>query len=265
MDLDLKEKSVIVTGGASNIGRAIVLKFAEEGANITIADLDTDAGERVAALALKAGAAGVQVIKTDITDLANVEAMFKQAANTYGGVDCLVNNVGWDKLMFFTQTTPDLWEKLIKINYVGNLNCTKTALEYMAPNGGGSIVSISSDASRQGEPREAVYGGLKAATNSFMKTIAKENGRNNIRCNCVCPGVTVPDSTDETSENSMWAVKDAMFTEDQFAAIAKTLPLKRIGKPEDVANAVVFLSSQKVAGYITGQVLSASGGYSMIG
>lgn len=265
MDLDLKEKSVIVTGGASNIGRAIVLKFAEEGANITIADLDTEAGERVATLARQVGAAGVQVVKTDITDLTNVEAMFKQAADAYGGVNCLVNNVGWDKLMFFTQTTPDLWEKLIKINYVGNLNCTRVALEYMIPNGGGSIVSISSDASRQGEPREAVYGGLKAATNSFMKTIAKENGRNNIRCNCVCPGVTVPDSTDETSENSMWAVKDAMFTEAQFAAIAKTLPLKRIGKPEDVANAVVFLSSQKVAGYITGQVLSASGGYSMIG
>lgn len=265
MDLDLKEKSVIVTGGASNIGRAIVLKFAEQGANITIADLDTEAGERVAGLARQIGAAGVQVVKTDITDLVNVEAMFKQATDAYGQINCLVNNVGWDKLMFFTQTTPDLWEKLIKINYVGNLNCTRVALEYMIPNGGGSIVSISSDASRQGEPREAVYGGLKAATNSFMKTIAKENGRNNIRCNCVCPGVTVPDSTDETSENSMWAVKDAMFTEAQFAAIAKTLPLKRIGKPEDIANAVVFLSSQKVAGYITGQVLSVSGGYSMIG
>jgi 2-hydroxycyclohexanecarboxyl-CoA dehydrogenase len=265
MDLDLKEKSVIVTGGASNIGRAIALKFAEEGANITIADLDTDSGERVAELASKAGASAVQVIKTDITDMGSVENLFEKAVGAYGGVDCLVNNVGWDKLMFFTQTTPDLWEKLIKINYLGNLNCTKTALDHMIPAGGGSIVSISSDASRQGEPREAVYGGLKAATNSFMKTIAKENGRNNIRCNCVCPGVTVPDSTDETSENSMWAVKDAMFTEDQFAAIAKTLPLKRIGKPEDVANAVVFLSSQKVAGYITGQVLSASGGYSMIG
>lgn len=265
MDLDLKEKSVIVTGGASNIGRAIVLKFAEEGANITLADLDTESGERVAALAREKGAAGVQVIKTDVTDLENVEKMFTAAVDAYGGVDCLVNNVGWDKLMFFTQTTPDLWDKLIKINYVGNLNCTKTALEHMVPNGGGSIVSISSDASRQGEPREAVYGGLKAAVNSFMKTVAKENGRYNIRCNCVCPGVTVPDSTEETSENSMWAVKDAMFTDDQFAAIAKSLPLKRIGKPEDVANAVVFLSSQKVAGYITGQVLSASGGYSMIG
>lgn len=265
MDLDLKEKSVIVTGGASNIGRAIVLKFAEEGANITIADLDTDSGERVAALAVKVGASAVQVIKTDITEMESVENLFDKAVSAYGGVDCLINNVGWDKLMFFTQTTPDLWDKLIKINYLGNLNCTKIALDHLIPNGGGSIVSISSDASRQGEPREAVYGGLKAATNSFMKTIAKENGRYNIRCNCVCPGVTVPESKDETSENSMWADKNAMFTEDQFAAIAKTLPLKRIGKPEDVANAVVFLSSQKVAGYITGQILSASGGYSMIG
>jgi 2-hydroxycyclohexanecarboxyl-CoA dehydrogenase len=265
MDLDLKEKSVIVTGGASNIGRAIVLKFAEEGANITIADLDTVSGERVATLARNLGAGAVQVVETDVTDMASVENLFRQAAEAYGGPHCLVNNVGWDKLMFFTQTTPDLWEKLIKINYLGNLNCTKIALDYMIENGGGSIVSISSDASRQGEPREAVYGGLKAATNSFMKTIAKENGRNNIRCNCVCPGVTVPETIDETSEKSMWVDKDSMFTEDQFVAIAKSLPLKRIGKPEDVANAVVFLSSQKVAGYITGQILSASGGYSMIG
>jgi len=265
MDLDLKEKSVIVTGGASNIGRGIVLGFAGEGANITIADLDTEAGERVAKTALEQGASDVQVVKTDVTELASVEAMFQQANKRYGGVNCLVNNVGWDDLMFFTQTTPELWDKLIRINYLGVLNCTRVALEHMTPNGGGSIVSISSDASRQGEPREAVYGGLKAATNSFMKTIAKENGRYNIRCNCVCPGVTVPGSADETSENSMWKDKDAMFTEEQFAAIAKSLPLKRIGRPQDIANPVLFLSSQKAAGFITGQVLSASGGYSMIG
>lgn len=265
MDLDLKNKSVIVTGGASNIGRAITLCFASEGANITIADLDTDAGERVAKLALELGASGVQVVKTDVTDLTNVETTFAAAKQKFGSVDCLVNNVGWDDLMFFTQTTPELWDKLIKINYVGVLNCTRVALEHMTPNGGGSIVSISSDASRQGEPKEAVYGGLKAATNSFMKTIAKENGRYNIRCNCVCPGVTVPDTVEETSENSMWKDKDSMFTEDQFAAIAKSLPLKRLGRPQDIANAVVFLSSQKAASFITGQVLSASGGYSMIG
>jgi len=265
MDLELNEKSVIVTGGASNIGRAIVLGFAAEGARITIADLDVAAGERVAALALSKGASAVQVVKTDVTRLDSVEALFAATVSALGGVDALVNNVGWDKLMFFTQTTPDLWQKLIAVNYVGVLNCTKTALTHMTANGGGSIVSISSDASRQGEPREAVYGGLKAAVNSFMKTIAKENGRYNIRCNCVCPGVTVPETTDETSDNSMWKDKNAMFTDDQFAAIAKTLPLRRIGKPTDIANAVVFLSSPAVAGFVTGQVLSVSGGYSMIG
>lgn len=265
MDLDLQGKSVIVTGGASNIGRAIALGFAAEGAKVTIADLDVEAGERVAQLARKSGAAAAQVVKTDVTDLASVQALFRQASEAHGGIHCLVNNVGWDQLMFFTQTTPELWQKLIAINYVGVLNCTKTALDYLIPAGGGSIVSISSDASRQGEPREAVYGGLKAAVNSFMKTIAKENGRYNIRCNCVCPGVTVPDSAEETSENSMWKDKDAMFTEEQFAAIAKSLPLKRIGKPADVANAVVFLSSARAASFITGQVLSVSGGYSMIG
>ena len=128
----------------------------------------------------------------------------------------------------------------------------------------GSIVSISSDASRQGEPREAVYGGLKAATNSFMKTIAKENGRFGIRCNIVCPGVTVPESSAEVSDTSMWANVDSMFTPDQLEKIAKTLPLRKIGRPADIAGPVVFLSSS-VAGYITGQVLSVSGGYSMIG
>lgn len=166
--------------------------------------------------------------------------------------------------MFFTQTTPELWEKIIRVNFVGNLNCTYTALAIMAPQNHGSIVSISSDASRQGEPREAVYGGMKAAINSFMKTIAKEHGRDNIRCNVVCPGVTIPEQIAEVGTNSMWIDKDSMFTAEQLEKVAKSLPLKKIGRPADVANAVVFLASD-AAGHVTGQVLSVSGGYSMIG
>jgi len=168
-------------------------------------------------------------------------------------------------LMFFTQTTPDLWQKIININYLGVLNCTKTALEVMVPRNAGSIVSISSDASRQGEPREAVYGGVKAAINSFMKTIAKENGRYGIRCNVVCPGVTIPSTTDEVGGSSMWIDADSMFTPEQLEKVAKALPLRKVGRPRDIANAVVFLSSAKAAGHVTGQVLSVSGGYSMIG
>lgn len=264
MDLELTGKSIVVTGGASNIGRAIVLQFAEEGANITIADIDQAAAEAVANLARAKGASGVQVVRTDVTDLSNVEAMVNAAVVAYGTVDVLVNGVGWDQLMFFTQTTPEFWNKIVQLNYVGMLNCCKTVLDVMIPQNSGAIVSISSDASRQGEPREAVYGGIKAAINSVMKTLAKENGRYGIRCNAVCPGVTIPED-DEIGSHSMWVNKDTMFTPEQLERVANALPLKKVGRPQDVANAVVFLASAKRAGHITGQVLSVSGGYSMVG
>ena len=264
MDLELKDKSVIVTGAGSNIGRAITLGFAREGANITLADIDVKQTDAVAKQALALGAASAETVRCDVTQLDQVQALFKHAVARHGRVDVLVNNVGWDELKFFTQTTPELWQKIIQINFVGVLNCTHTALGIMAPQNSGAIVSISSDASRQGEPREAVYGGMKAGINSFMKTIAKENGRNNIRCNVVCPGVTIPEDDDEVGANSMWVNKDAMFTPDQLDKIAKSLPLKKVGRPRDIANAVLFLSSA-VAGHVTGQVLSVSGGYSMIG
>ena len=263
MDLNLKGKSVVVTGGASNIGRAIVLGFAVEGAHITIGDLDDVQAEKVSELARKKGAASVQAIKTDVTDMDQVKAMFKAATDKHGTVDVLVNGVGWDQLMFFTQSTPEFWQKIIQINYVGVLSCTKCALDIMIPNNTGAIVSISSDASRAGEPREAVYGGVKAAINSFMKTIAKENGRYGIRCNVVCPGVTLPQGADEIGNSSMWT-NNSFFTPEQYEKIAKTLPLRRLGRGEDIANAVVFLASP-AAGYVTGQVLSVSGGYTMIG
>ena len=265
MDLDLKGKSVVVTGGGSNIGRAIVLAFANEGANITIGDIDTNQAQKTADLALKTGAASATVQQTDVTQYDQVKALIKTAADKHGALDVLVNNVGWDKMMFFTQTEPSFWQKVIQVNYVSVLNCTHAALELMVPRNSGAIVSISSDASRQGEPREAVYGGCKAAINSFMKTVAKENGRYGIRCNAVCPGVTIPNSSDEVGGISMWSEAGSMFTPDQFEKIAKSLPLRKVGRPQDIANAVAFLASNKAAGHVTGQVLSVSGGYSMIG
>jgi len=129
----------------------------------------------------------------------------------------------------------------------------------------GAIVSISSDASRQGEAREAVYAAMKAGVNAFMKTIAKENGRVGIRANVVCPGVTIPEDDEEVGDNSMWRDREAMFSDEQLEKVARALPLRKLGRPRDVANAVVFLASDAVAGHITGQVLSVSGGYSMIG
>jgi len=264
VDLGLKGKAVVVTGGGSNIGRAIVLGFAREGAKVMIGDIDTEQAGIVADEALAAGAAAVEVTRCDVTDLENVKSMFEATTEKFGGLDVLINNVGWDELMPFTQTTPEFWQKIININFVGMLNCTHTALNIMAAQNHGAIVSISSDASRQGEAREGVYGAMKAGVSNLMKTVAKENGRNGIRCNVVCPGVTIPEENSEVGENSAWANKDSIFTEDQMAAIAKSLPLKKLGRPQDVANAVVFLASD-AAGHVTGQVLSVSGGYTMIG
>ena len=265
MDLDLKDKSVIVTGGGSNIGRAIVLAFATEGSRITIGDVDVPQAQKTAELATKLGASSVQVVKTDVTNLDQVQNLFNVAVEKHGGVDVLVNNVGWDQVSFFTKTTPEFWRKVIDINYLGVLNCTKIALDLMIERKSGAIVSISSDASRQGEAGEAVYGGVKAAINSFMKTIARENGRYGIRCNVVCPGVTIPSSSDEVGGTSMWTDVGSVFTPEQLEKITKALPLRKAALPQDVANAVVFLSSKQAAGHVTGQVLSVSGGYTMIG
>ncbi len=264
MDLQLRDRSVVVTGAGSNIGRAVALTFAAEGARLTLADIDGEQTERVAALAAERGAGAVQFVRTDVTALDQVEAMTAAAVERYDVIDVLVTCVGWDRLMWFTDTTPDFWQQVIAVNYVGVLNCTKAVLGHMVPRQRGAIVAISSDASRQGEPREAVYGGVKAAINSFMKTIARENGRSGIRCNVVCPGVTIPETDEEVGAASMWRDREAMFTDAQLEQIARSLPLRKIGRPQDIANAVAFLASD-AAGHITGQVLSVSGGYSMAG
>lgn len=266
MDLGLAGKGVVVTGGGSNIGRSISLCFAREGANVVIADFDVPQAEKTAAEAnaLKAGGR-TSVVQCDVTRLDEVKAMFNKATSDLGRVDALVNNVGWDNLMLFLETTPEFWDKVININYKGVLNCTHSILPHMIEKGGGSIVSISSDASRMGEFREAVYGGCKAAINSFMKTIGRENGRHGIRANVVCPGVTVPKEPEQIGEKSMWRSTQGLFSEDQLEKIARGYPLRKVGRPDDIAYAVVFLSSSIAAGHVTGQVLSVSGGYSMVG
>ena len=265
MDLKLRDRAVVVTGAGSNIGRAIALAFAAEGARLTLGDIDEDQTQRVVATATDAGAAAARFVRADVTALDQVEHLLATAHEHDGAIDVLVNCAGWDQISWFTDTTPDFWRRVVEINYLGVINCTKTALDYMIPQQRGSIVSISSDASRQGEAREAVYAGAKAAINAFMKTIAKENGRAGIRCNVVCPGVTIPEQDDEVGDTSMWRHRDSMFSDEQLEKVARALPLRKLGRPRDVANAVLFLASDAVAGHVTGQVLSVSGGYSMIG
>ena len=178
MDLGLKGKTVIVTGGGSNIGRAIALTLAGEGANVVIAELDEVQGNKVAteAGALKAGGQTV-TMKTDVTDVASVENTVKKTLEKFGKIDILINNVGWDTLMFFVETTPEFWDKIITVNYKSVLTCVKAVLPHMIEQKSGSIVSLGSDAGRMGDAREAVYAGTKGAIMSFTKAVARENGR----------------------------------------------------------------------------------------
>jgi 2-hydroxycyclohexanecarboxyl-CoA dehydrogenase len=263
MDLSLAGKTVIVTGGGSNIGRAISLTFAREGANLVVAELKADFGEKVVqeAKALKAGGRSM-VIETDVTKVDAAEAMVKKTLDEFGKIDVLVNNVGWDIMTLFVETTPDFWDKVIDINYKGVLNCTKAVLPHMIEQKSGAIVNIGSDAGRMGEYSEAVYGGCTGAVIAFTKAVARETGRYGIRLNVVCPGMTVP-SDEEIGSGSMWQVTKAQFTPEVLEKAAKSYALRRVGKAQEVANAVVFLASD-AASFITGQTLSASGGYTMM-
>lgn len=262
MELGLAGKTVIVTGGGSNIGRTISLAFAGEGSNVVIAEIDEAQGQKVAEEAKGLGGQ-TMTIKTDVTKLADVQSMVKKTLDEFKKIDALVNNVGWDIPQLFTKTTEDFWDKVISLNYRSDLNCIKEVLPYMIEQKSGAIVSIGSDAGRVGEFREAVYSGCKAGVIALSKAIAREVGRYGIRLNVVCPGVVVP-APEEIGERSMWKGETAkIFTPEVQEKAAASYALRRLGKAQDVANAVVFLASD-AANYITGQTLSVSGGYSMM-
>ena len=265
MELNLKGKSVIVTGAGSNIGRGIALAFAREGTHVTTAEIDAAQGEKTAAEARKAGAASAVVVATDVTKWESVQSMVREVEGRAGAVDVLVNNVGWTLDRLFVEKERAEWEKEVQINLWGMINCTRAVLDGMIARKAGAVVSLGSDAGRMGEFREAVYGACKAGVIALTKSVAREVGRHGIRLNVVCPGMTMPASEEDFGGLSMWAAESnrAWGTPDMQARIAKAYPLRRIGKPEDVAGAVVFLASD-AASFITGQTLSVSGGYTMM-
>ena len=265
MELNLADRSVIVTGGGSNIGRAISLAFSRERVHLTIAEIDEGQGKKVAAEATHAGAASATVVPTDVTQWESVQAMVRAVDERHGRVDVLVNNVGWTHDRLFVEKTREEWEKEIQINLWGMINCTRAVLDGMIARQSGAIVSLGSDAGRIGEFREAVYGACKAGIMALSKSLAREVGRHGIRLNVVCPGMTIPDSDEEIGGLSMWASETnrAWGTPEMRARIAKVYPLRRTGRAEDVAGAVVFLASD-AASFITGQTLSVSGGYTMM-
>jgi 2-hydroxycyclohexanecarboxyl-CoA dehydrogenase len=265
MDLNLRDKSVIVTGGGSNIGRALALGFAREGSHVTIAEIDEGQGKKVAAEASRVGAASAVVVRTDVTSWDSVRALVREVEGRRGAVDVLVNNVGWTMDRLFVEKTREEWEKEIQLNLWGMINCTRAVLDGMIQRKAGAVVSLGSDAGRMGEFREGVYAACKAGVIALSKSLAREVGRYNIRLNVVCPGMTMPESDEEISSLSMWAAEAnrQWRTDEMKARIAKVYPLRRIGRPDDVVGAVLFLASD-AAGFVTGQTLSVSGGYTMM-
>ena len=264
MDLGLASARVVVTGGASNIGRAIVHGFAREGARLVIADLDATQAERVRREALDLGAADVVTSIGDLVDPGSADAAVARSVEAWGGLDVVVNNAGWSQGEFLAKDDDrERWRRLIDVNLVALVEMTRAAIPALRASGGGSMTLISSEAAF-GQIRQGVYGATKAAGIALARTVAREHGRHGIRSNIVCPGLVVPDGADAVGADSLWAGgTDAIFTEAQSEYLLKDTPLNRMTTADDVAHAAVWLSSPLAARQVTGQLFSVSGGYTM--
>lgn len=249
----LTDKVAIVTGAANGIGRAIAVRLAAEGAKVALADIQLEAAEEAAAEIRRGGASAIAVA-LDVTRLDDAIAAADRVERELGPIDILVNNAGWDIVLPFVESTPDLWDKVIAINFRGMLNCCKAVAPRMQSRGAGKIVSISSDAARVGSSGESVYAGCKAAIIGFSKTLARELAANHINVNVVCPGPT------DTA-----LLRNAMAGREKvLEAMARGIPFRRLGQPADLAGAVAFFASSD-SDFVTGQVLSVSGGLTMAG
>lgn len=264
MDLGLKDARVLITGGASNIGRAIVHAFAAEGSRIVLADVDGDQADRVAAEAVDRGAGAVEVVTGDLTVEGEAQRAADRAVGAWGGVDVLVNNAGWSVPGFIAKNTDRAnWQRTVEINFFTAISATQAVLPAMREQGAGSIVFIASE-SAFGQIRQGVYGATKAAVVALARTTAREHGRHGIRSNIVCPGLVVPDGPEAVGTKSLWAVgKDNVFNDDQAQYLLKDTPLGRLTSAEDVAASVLFLASERMSRQVTGQLFSVSGGYTM--
>jgi 2-hydroxycyclohexanecarboxyl-CoA dehydrogenase len=264
MDLGLAGARVVVTGGASNIGRGIVHEFAAEGARIVISDIDEPQAERVRSEAQGRGAAAVELAIADLTLPGGADIAIATAVDTWGGIDVLVNNAGWSVPGFIaTDTDRDKWQRTIEINLFSAIGATQAAIGPMKEAGGGSILFIASDAAF-GEVRVGVYGAAKAAMIALARTTAREHARHGIRSNILCPGLVVPEGPEAVGASSLWSVgEDNVFNQDQIDYMIKGTPLRRLTTAEDIGRAAVWFSSPTAARQVTGQLISVSGGYNM--
>lgn len=249
-------QTVVVTGGGGGIGGATCRRMAREGARVAVLDRDLAAAEAVA-VAIRAEAGRARAYRCDITDRASVNAAVAATESELGPIDVLVNNAGWDVFKPFTKTEPDEWDKLIAINLTGALHMHHAVLPGMAERRKGRIVNIASDAARVGSSGEAVYAACKGGLVAFSKTIAREHARHGITVNVVCPGPTDTALLAGVAEGAPHPGK-------LLEAFTRAIPLGRLGQADDLAGAIAFFASDD-ASFITGQVVSVSGGLTMHG
>ena len=262
MDLGIAGRVALVTGAGRGIGRAICLTLAQEGARVAVNDIVQERAETVADEIRRNGGTAIGVA-ADVTDQEQVEAMVRQVEEILGPVDILVNNAGIPLAtaevvpatgQLFVESDRAQWDRTMHIITYGTLHCTRAVLPRMIERRWGRIINIVSDAGRVGEVRLVPYSMAKAGVIGFSKALAKEVGRFCITVNCVSPATTETEATRDWIE----AQRERIMP---FYPLARGLG--RLGQPQDVANAVVFLASQR-AEWITGQVLSVNGGYSLV-
>ncbi len=242
----------LVTGGAGAIGAAVCARLAAQEHRVAVCDLDADRASAVADGLPGDGHVGMAI---DVADHDAVAGAVEGVQALAGPVDILINVAGWDRFVPFVETTPELWDRVIGINYRGPLNTVHAVLPGMIERGYGRIVSVASDAARVGSSLEAVYAGAKAGVVAFSKSVAREVARHGITLNVVCPG--------PTDTPLIWAMADELGTGERFIdALRRAIPMHRLAEPDDIAPAVVFLASDD-ARFITGQTLSVSGGLTM--
>jgi len=266
MDLGLTGKTAIVTGGASNIGKAIAEGLVAEGANVVIADVDSVQAEKVAGKLRSKGPGDAIFIEADVSNAGQIEEMTARTLEQFGHVDILVNNAGWTANGLFLDKPVEDFQREIAINLWGPINCVRAVAPSMIERNSGKIITIGSDAGRVGEYQEAVYSACKGGVIAWSKALAREFGKYNLNVNVVCPGLTLPESSDDAGSNSLWhseSHQSKIFQNDEvLSKVVRRYPLRRHGVPSDIVPLVLLLASEQ-SSYTTGQVVSVSGGYAM--
>jgi 2-hydroxycyclohexanecarboxyl-CoA dehydrogenase len=248
--MEMQNRAVIVTGGASGIGRATALLLAREGAHVFIGDID-EAGGHAAVQEVRGHGHHADFVALDLQRPGSIADFAAAVHDRVECVDGLVNGAGWDRIQPFMENPPEMWEELIAINLLGAVRLTRAVLPPMVAAQSGKIVNISSDAGRVGSMGETVYAAAKGGLIAFTKSLAREMARHKINVNCVCPGPT---------DTPLFQRQPERMRE----ALTRAIPFRRIAQPQDIAEAVMFFLGSR-SDYITGQVLSVSGGLTMVG